>query len=130
MPLAISSARPGYFSISSAVREAVLAHRIGREAGNGLGLRRARQNLEQQRVARVAFAHPRDEPARHEQRKVARRDRVERARRQLEQTAELGDVADRVPNCRSPSRGAEVGRGESCWRGVYRLNPRFVFDGS
>jgi len=54
----------------SAVCEAVLANRVGRETGNCLGLERTGQNLEQQRIARVAFTHTRDETARYEQRKV------------------------------------------------------------
>jgi hypothetical protein len=45
--------------------------RIGREAGRVHPFGRPWQHLKQQRIARVAWSHPGDEPPRHEQRKRA-----------------------------------------------------------
>jgi hypothetical protein len=114
----------------AALGEALLAHGIGGVAGHGLGLERARQHLQEQRVARVALAHPCDEAARHEQWKVGSQQRVEAPGRQLEQPLELGDVADRVAHRRSPRRSTQVGRHGGWVRRVDRLKPRFVLGGS
>jgi hypothetical protein len=51
----------------------VFLERIGGKARHFHAFGRSRQHLQQERVERVAGAHPVDEPPRHEQRKVADR---------------------------------------------------------
>ena len=72
--------------------------RIGREAGHVHLFGRPWQHLQQQRIARVAWSHPGDEPPRHEQGKraggtacIGRDGGIER-----QQSAEFVGIADGI----------------------------------
>jgi hypothetical protein len=58
--------------------------------------------LQEQRIERIAFSHPCDKAARHEEREIRSRGGIERVERELEQLRELANVTDRVSDRRLP----------------------------
>ena len=101
----------------ASIREPLLAHGIGREAGGAVELGRVRPDLLEQRIVRIALAHAGYESARNEQRERGARGDAERARWQLEQPNELRGVAyggaqRGLPRRQRQSLGARVCRSE------------------
>jgi hypothetical protein len=91
-----------------------VADRVVQVTRDGIALRAERQHLGEQRIARVAAPHARDEPARHTQRKqpCRRPRRLEQPGVELQRREQLRGVADGLLQRALPERGL-TGRGDA-----------------